>query len=717
MGRGVARVPIMLQMETVECGAVCLGMILAHYKRYVPLERLRIDCGVSRDGSNARSMVEAARQYGLKAAGFRIPFSELKTEGQFPCIAFWEYDHFIVIRGIKNGTVYINDPAEGYIKMDESTFKSGFTGVVLCFEPSEEFEPGGQKRSVHRYVRKRLKGMKKAVIFVALTTVLGYFFEIVDPAMTSFFLNDILGGSNSDLLDPFIILLLLFAVMNIVMRWTKAIYQLKVDGKMAVMGSMNYMWHVVRLPMTFFSGRMAGDIIKRQEMNEAISGTLVNTIGPVFFDTIMVAFYLIIMTQYHFYLGLLGLASVVIHTLVATLVSYKRVEITRIQLRDESRMDSYMLDGIHMIETIKSGGAENGFFAKWSGYQASLYKNKSKLAKTDVLFGMIPEFLEKLVGDLVLVVGVLLVIKGQFQVGLIMSFQEVMELFLRPASTTIEAAQTIREMETQMERVEDVMKYAEDERVAEKDRKCEVVSGKLMGTVEMKDVTFGYSKQSQPLLENFSLSVKQGQRIAVVGESGCGKSTLVNLITGIYKPWSGEVLYDGHKIDDIDRYIFTGSVAVVDQDVILFEDTIENNIKMWDDTIEDFEMILAARDAKIHDDILQRDGGYQYVLTEGGADMSGGEKQRLEIARVLAKDPSVLVLDEATSALDAKTEAEVVKAVSDRGITCIVIAHRLSTIRDCDMIYCMEHGRIVESGTHDELFEKGGLYAGLVMDE
>ena len=717
MGRGVARVPIMLQMETVECGAVCLGMILAHYKRYVPLERLRIDCGVSRDGSNARSMVEAARQYGLKAAGFRIPFSELKTEGQFPCIAFWEYDHFIVIRGIKNGTVYINDPAEGYIKMDESTFKSGFTGVVLCFEPSEEFEPGGQKRSVHRYVRKRLKGMKKAVIFVALTTVLGYFFEIVDPAMTSFFLNDILGGSNSDLLDPFIILLLLFAVMNIVMRWTKAIYQLKLDGKMAVMGSMNYMWHVVRLPMTFFSGRMAGDIIKRQEMNEAISGTLVNTIGPVFFDTIMVAFYLIIMTQYHFYLGLLGLASVVIHTLVATLVSYKRVEITRIQLRDESRMDSYMLDGIHMIETIKSGGAENGFFAKWSGYQASLYKNKSKLANTDVLFGMIPEFLEKLVGDLVLVVGVLLVIKGQFQVGLIMSFQEVMELFLRPASTTIEAAQTIREMETQMERVEDVMKYAEDERVAEKDRKCEVVSGKLMGTVEMKDVTFGYSKQSQPLLENFSLSVKQGQRIAVVGESGCGKSTLVNLITGIYKPWSGEVLYDGHKIDDIDRYIFTGSVAVVDQDVILFEDTIENNIKMWDDTIEDFEMILAARDAKIHDDILQRDGGYQYVLTEGGADMSGGEKQRLEIARVLAKDPSVLVLDEATSALDAKTEAEVVKAVSDRGITCIVIAHRLSTIRDCDMIYCMEHGRIVESGTHDELFEKGGLYAGLVMDE
>ena len=316
----------------------------------------------------------------------------------------------------------------------------------------------------------------------------------------------------------------------------------------------------------------------------------------------------------------------------------------------------------------------------------------------------------------ILGVGFNLIIKGEFTVGMLFAFQTMLSSFMMPVTDLANAGTTIREMRTDMERVEDVMEYSTD--VEYKNEKCKNISyDKLSGRLEMKHVTFGYSKLAPPLIEDFNMTVEMGQKVAFVGGSGCGKSTLAKLISGLYQPWSGEILFDGKPISEIDRNIFTGSLAVVDQDITLFEDTIADNIKMWDRSIEDYEMILASRDASLHEDIMQRDGGYDYRILEGGKDFSGGQRQRMEIARVLAQDPTIIVMDEATSALDAKTEYDVVKAIKDRGITCIVIAHRLSTIRDCDEIIVMEHGKIAERGTHETLMACHGKYEELILSE
>ena len=386
-------------------------------------------------------------------------------------------------------------------------------------------------------------------------------------------------------------------------------------------------------------------------------------------------------------------------------------------MRDAGKLAGATTNGIELIETLKASGAENGFFEKWSGYQASVNTQQMKFFKLDQFLGVLPSLISMLASDIIFLAGVYLAMNGSFTIGMIMAFLGYLEGFTSPATQLIATSQSLQEMRTQMERIDDVMKYHEDPAFRESPIDEEADYAKIQGAVEMRHVTFGYSKLEAPLIRDFNMSIKPGGCVAFVGMSGCGKSTLSKLISGLYQPWDGEILFDGKRMEDIDRSVFTGSLAVVDQDIILYEDTIANNIKMWDKSIEDFEMILAARDARIHDDIVQRDGGYEYVLSEGGKDFSGGQRQRLEIARVLAQDPTILILDEATSALDAKTEYEVVKAIRDRGITCIVIAHRLSTIRDSDEIIVMDHGMVVERGTHEELYEKGGLYTQLVTNE
>ena len=384
-------------------------------------------------------------------------------------------------------------------------------------------------------------------------------------------------------------------------------------------------------------------------------------------------------------------------------------------MRDAGKMAGATVAGVEMIETIKASGAENGFFERWAGYQASVNAQKVKYAKINQYLGMIPSVVSTITGIVVLTLGVWFAMEGTFTVGMIMAFQGVLSSFSAPATTFISAGQTIQEMRTQMERIDDIMLYRDDECYKAQGKEDHLT--KLKGNIELKNVTFGYSRLSKPVIKDFSLTVKPGERVALVGSSGCGKSTISKLVSGLYQPWNGEILYDGKHLSEIDRDVFTGSLAVVDQEITLFEDTVANNIKMWDDSIEDFEMIMAARDAQMHEEIMRRDGGYNCRIAEGGKDFSGGQRQRLEIARVLAKDPTIVILDEATSALDAKTEFDVVNAIKDRGITCIVVAHRLSTVRDCDKIIVLDDGVAVEQGTHEELYAKGGIYARLISND
>lgn len=706
-----------MQLEALECGAAALTMVLAYFGKWVPIEEVRASCGVSRDGAKAGNIARAARTYGLEAQGYKCEVGTLRDDTTYPCVIHWNFNHFVVLCGFKGNKAVINDPARGVVTVSEEELDNSFTGIIIQFEPSETFVPEGKQRSILSYAKKRLKGSGKAVAFVIFTTIVTGVYGYINPTLSRIFLDNILPGQASDFIVPFFIGMAVAALIQIVVAWIQAIYSLKIFGKMDIENSSAYIWQVLRMPIDFFSQRMTGDVQGRMLSNTAIANTLVNTAAPLFINTFMMIFYLVMMLKYNALLSLVGIVCIAINVGVANIISKKRINITRVQMMNSAKLDSTTVSGIKMIETIKSAGAENGFFEKWSGYQAGVNTQQIEYLKIDNYLGLIPQIINALCSTIVTILGVALVIEGQFSVGMVMAFSGILSSFMGPVGIMIKSGQDLQEMRTKMERVEDVMEYPRavecDDTLLPEDKEYK----KLLGKVELKNVSFGYCKLNEALIQDFNMSLEPGARVAFVGASGCGKSTLSKLISGLYEPWSGEILLDGRSIKDIDHNILTGSLAVVDQDITVFEDSIADNIKMWDDSISEERTVNAARDAHIHDDIMQRPGGYNYVVKEGGKDFSGGQRQRIEIARVLAQEPSVIIMDEATSALDARTEYEVVRDIKARGITCIIIAHRLSTIRDCDEIIVLESGKVVERGTHEELVKSGGKYLELISNE
>jgi len=722
MPKGIANVPQVMQMEALECGAACLTMILAYYGRWVPLEQVRADCGVSRDGSKASNVLKAARSYGLAAKGMTYSTKALREKVTFPCILFWNFNHFVVLTGFKGKYAYINDPARGQIKVPMAEFEDSFTGVTLVFEKTDAFEEGGSKPNTLKYARDRLEGLGMPIAFVMLTAAITSLVAVVSTSMSSVFADRILTQENPDWLVPVIGLMLALAIVSGVISILNAMYLMRIQGKIAVVSSSRFMRHLLHLPVGFYAQRMVGDLQQRQSANETIAFQLIGQLAPVIVNGVMLVFYLIIMLQYSVLLTLIGLLTVAINTILGRYISKKRVNISRSAAASNGKLYATTVSGVEMIETIKAAGAENGYFSRWAGYQAAVNEAAVRTTKLNQYLGAVPAFMGTLTNIIVLVLGIYLIVNQLFTPGMLLAFQGFLGAFMAPVNQLIELGQTVQEMRTQMERVEDVMRYEADvPEELEAEEETEAVSEfgreKLGGRVDIEGLTFGYSPLEPPLIENFDLHLKPGQWVALVGGSGCGKSTVTKLVSGLYEPWAGEIKFDGTPLKEVPHAVLRGSFAVVDQDIVTFDDTVSDNVKLWDHSIEDYEVIMACRDADIHDVISQREGGYSSRILPGGRNFSGGQLQRLEIARVLAQDPTIIVLDEATSALDAQTEASVIKRIRDRDITCIVVAHRLSTIRDCDEIIVLDDGKVVERGTHDELLALNGTYAELVRND
>ena len=705
----VKNVPVIMQMEMVECGAASLGMILAYHKKWLPLEQLRKDCGVSRDGCSAKQLLLAGRSYGMDANAYKLDEDELQEMA--PVIIHWNFNHFVVYNGKKGNTHYLNDPAKGKVKVTQEEFHKSYTGIALAFEPTEAFQRGGSRPSIIGFVKRRLKNTWAAAFFIFVTGLLSAIVGITAPLFSQVFMDNILSGKNPDWFKPFMVAFLVVIGVYVLTEWLKGIYMRKYNAAMAIDANSNFFWHVLRLPMDFFSQRYVGDLILRQRSNQNIASVLVQQLAPLAIQMMLLVLYLTFMLRYSVLLTLIGLGAMGVNMLLVSYISTKRVDVSRISERDTGKYYGVTMSCLDNIETIKAAGAENGFFNHWAGYFTNMHNSEARADRRDQLYGIWPEMLQALTNNAILLIGVYMIMDGEFTIGTLLAFQGFMSGFSAPVQQLIAATEMVIEMRTQMERVEDVLKYPveQHEEVSRSEG-----SGKLKGRIELKNVSFGYNVFSQPQIKDFSMTVEPGKSIAFVGTSGCGKSTLAKLITGLYQPWKGEILFDGKRRNEINKDEFTNSVAMIDQNVVMFDDTIMANIKMWDSSIEDFAMLLACRDAQIREEVVVRPEGFNTRLMKGGKNFSGGQLQRIEIATALAREPVILIMDEATSALDAETEKRIMDSIRMMGVTLIVIAHRLSTIRDCDEIVVLEKGEVVERGTHQALIEKDGVYKQLV---
>ncbi len=721
MGRYRVKVPTVLQMEASECGAASLTMILRYYGKYVPLEQVRVECGVSRDGSKASNILKAARHYDLEAKGYRKEPSQLK-EMQLPLIIHWNFSHFMVLEGIGKSKFYINDPASGRRSVTEEEFNQSFTGVTMSFKPTTEFRKEGKKSSIAATLLNRLSGLKAALLYVVLVGLAMVIPGLILPVFTRSFVDDVLLDGKTSWVMPLLLGMGITAVFRGILTLLQKHVLLKMEMKLAIANSSRFLWHILRLPPVFFYQRVVGDIASRMQSNDRVAKFLSGKLASALLNLVLIIFYFLLMLRYNIVLATVGAVIALINILYLKLVSYHRKDSNSLLLKDRGLLIATGMNGLQLIETLKASGSESDFFAKWSGYQAKALNSEQKLGVSSQYLGVLPVFLNGINNAVVLIMGAYFILRGSMTIGMLVAFQSLMESFMTPVKEIIGLGAELQEVEGEIERLDDVMKNPIDFDNKETEiSKAEELSDvqeekdyKLEGFVDLKDITFGYSSLDPPLIEIFSLKLKPGNRVALVGGSGSGKSTVAKLLAGIYQPWSGEILLDGRPRTEWQQYVITNSLCMVDQDIRIFRESIRDNISLWDETVGEEELIRAAKDACIHEDITARSGGYDLRMEEEGKNFSGGQRQRIEIARALLRNPSILILDEATSALDPLMEKAVDENIRRRGCTCLIIAHRLSTIRDCDEIILLDKGKIVERGTHDELYAKNGVYTELI---
>lgn len=708
------RTPTVLQMEAVECGAASLGIILAYYGCYVPLEELRIACGVSRDGAKTSRILQAARNYGLKARGASKDTADLKSMSG-PVIIHWNFNHFLVLEGFKKGKVYLNDPICGPRVVSEEEFDLSYTGIVLICEPGPDFAKSKEKPSLISSLKMRLKGFEGGMLYVLLVGLLLVIPGLIIPVFTRIFVDDILMAHRLDWMPQLLLAMALTAVLYAVIHWMRQYYLLRLETRLAISTSGKFLWHLLHLPVEFFAQRMAGDIgSDRVQINDQVSTLLSRELASGLLDITAAVFFLGLMFYYSPGLTLVVLLFALINGILLKYTSRLRIDQNHRMLQERGKLAGVSMAGLTAIESLKAGGAESEFFAKWAGYQANLMTMEQELMVSSRILESVPVFLTALTAAVVLCLGGFQVMQGSLTIGMLVAFQGLMLSFTEPIGRLVNLVVRLQEVEADLNRLDDVLRYPLDKEIGFEHCMAETAKSKLEGYLEINSLTFGYSRLEDPLIDNFSLKLNPGSRVALVGASGSGKSTISKLLSGLYQPWSGEIRFDGELRNSIPRAVLNSSVAMVDQDICLFEGSVRDNISLWDRSIAEADIVQAARDACIHDFISAQKGGYDYQIQECGRNFSGGQQQRVEIARALAGNPTILILDEATSALDPLTEKTIDDNLRRRGCTCLIVAHRLSTIRDCDEIIVLDQGKVVQRGSHEEMKKADGLYRRLI---
>lgn len=715
------KVPTVLQMESVECGAAALSIILGYFGKFVPLEKLRISCGVSRDGLKASNIIKAAKEYGLEAKGFAKSIEKL-MQVNTPAIIFWNFNHFLVLEGFTKNRVYLSDPAQGRYHVSHQEFDDAYTGVVLTFNPAESFEKGNEKRGLMSSLLSRVANSKLSITYIILASLFLVIPGLVIPSFLKVFIDKFLINNYSGFVMPLLLIMGAILIINATLIYLQQYFLLKLETKLALVTSSKFLWHVFHLPIAFFTQRYSGEVGNRVSLNDKVAKLLSGDLANAALNVIVVIFYAFLMFSYDVLLTLIGICMAAINVVILRYVATARKDGSRRLSNEMGKLLGTTTSGISMIETLKSSGRENDFFTNWIGYLAKVMNAQQEFGWLTIRLNALPSLISSLTTTLILGIGALRIMDGEMTLGALIAFTYLMNNFISPVNQLVSVGTMLHETESDMGRIDDVMNYEIDKQFIEKEEQDksiqnvnnELLDNKLIGYFEMKNVTFGYTTTMPALIENFNLKLRPGSRVALVGGSGSGKSTVARIASGLHDPWEGEVLLDGKNRTEIPRHIITDSLAVIDQEVIVFNGTIKENISFWDTMIPEKHIINSARDADIHDVIAARNDGYDSSVLEGGSNFSGGQRQRIEIARALACNPTILIMDEATSALDSTTEKTVMDNIKKRGCTCMIVAHRLSTIMDCDEIIVMELGRIVERGSHQELLKLNGVYAKLI---
>jgi NHLM bacteriocin system ABC transporter peptidase/ATP-binding protein len=734
------KTPTVLQMEAVECGAAALSIMLSYYGKSLPLEKLRVACGVSRDGLKATNIIKAAREYGMEAKGYAKSIEKLK-QIKMPVIIFWNFNHFLVLEGFTSKGVYLNDPAQGRYRVSYQEFDDSFTGVVLMLKPGPDFEKGNEKQGLTAALRSRISTSKMSVAFIVLASLFLVIPGLVIPSFTQIFIDQYLVNRMSSFVMPLLLAMAGILTINGLLIYIQQYYLLRLETKLALTTSSQFLWHVFHLPTAFFTQRYSGDISNRVTLNDKVARLLSGDLANAMLNVVVVVFYAAVMFTYDWLLTMIGIVIAAINVIALRVVSRARTDGNRRLLNENGKLLGSTMSGISMIETLKASGRESDFFTTWSGHLAKVMNAQQELGWLSLRLNVVPPFLLSLNTTIIMGVGALRVMDGQMTLGMLVAFLYLMNNFIRPVNQLVAVGSKLQETEGDMNRIDDVLNYnVADEFVPKKETSLQeelaqvkgvyvkepdkqplhgnevppVANRKLSGQLELRDVSFGYTPAMPALIEEFSLNLQPGSRVALVGGSGSGKSTVARLVAGLYQPWEGQVLFDGIPREEIPRHVLNHSMAVIDQEVLMFKGSIKENIAFWDTIVPEHEIIRSAKDATIHEIIAARNHAYDSPVAERGSNFSGGQRQRLEIARALAINPTLLVMDEATSALDPKSEQIVMDNIRRRGCTCLIVAHRLSTIRDCDEIIVMKFGKIEERGTHEELMAKQGLYAELI---